>query len=76
MSSEQVQVEARTLSGVHRGRGVEISALDRWGALTLREITHNYDGRVDVNLRTESGQTISWNLAPTDLVTLTGGGAG
>lgn len=69
MSSKQVQVEARTLSGVHLGRGVEIDGY--WA--NVAAVEHEAGG-TSVTIWLD-GHWTPICLAPTDLVTLTGGGA-
>lgn len=68
MSSEQVQVEARTLSGMHIGQRVSAGGV---GGRVLVSVGHAEDN-VSLFFRGKDGVV---SLAPTDLVTLTGGGA-
>lgn len=69
MSSKQEQVEARTLSGVHLG--MTISFRDG-RTLVVGEIEHT---RAGVLVYPERGAGAWLNLGPSDLVTLTDGGA-
>lgn len=68
MSSKQVQVEARTLPGVHIGQRL-FAPDDRAG--TVYGVVHGPSYVIVTFVSSEAA-----NLAPTDLVTLTGGGAG
>lgn len=72
MSSEQVQVEARTLSGVHIGQRVE--AERGWPVGSLQQVEQDEQETV-VHLLEDDDVSRCYFLAPTDLVTLTGGGA-
>ncbi len=66
-----VQVEARTLSGVHIGQRVSVGEhVDR----KLVVIEHSEDG-VALLFAIDDRRGTQQNLDPTDLVTLTNGGA-
>jgi hypothetical protein len=73
---EGVQVEARTLSGVHIGRSVAATSRSRrfgWcGALVGVEQSQD---ETRVVFRDPDGIRVTVTTAPTDLVTLTDGGA-